>query len=91
MTSFSEHLTRRLRIPYALTDIRSHHEDFTGRRMSGEGFMNLEKLREKLFAHACRLVWSYACCIDSSEEAILAMFRWYRNAFVSNANEVLSE
>jgi hypothetical protein len=58
-----------------------------GGGMSGEGFFKLEKFCEKAFAHGCKLAWSDTCCInkrDSSEleEAIRAMFKWYRNAHI---------
>ncbi|KAG2362982.1 heterokaryon incompatibility protein-domain-containing protein [Suillus spraguei] len=49
------------------------------------GFIKLRNFCRKAREYGCRLAWSDTCCIDKRssaelDEAIRAMFRWYRNA-----------
>lgn len=49
------------------------------------GFIKLRNFCQKAREYGCRLAWSDTCCIDKRssaelDEAIRAMFKWYRNA-----------
>lgn len=49
------------------------------------GFIKLRNFCRKTREYGCRLAWSDTCCIDKRssaelDEAIRAMFKWYRNA-----------
>ncbi|KAG1743791.1 heterokaryon incompatibility protein-domain-containing protein [Suillus lakei] len=49
------------------------------------GFIKLRNFFQKARDYGCRLAWSDTCCIDKRssaelDEAIRAMFKWYRNA-----------
>ncbi|KAH7923625.1 HET-domain-containing protein [Leucogyrophana mollusca] len=53
----------------------------------GPGYEKLGAFCEKARAFGCDFVWSDTCCINKTssaelDEAIRAMFRWYRNAHV---------
>ncbi|KAG0696356.1 heterokaryon incompatibility protein-domain-containing protein [Suillus ampliporus] len=52
---------------------------------AGPGFVKLRNFWRKARDYGCRLAWSDTCCIDKRssaelDEAIRAMFKWYRNA-----------
>jgi len=58
-----------------------HH----GRECGKDGFQKLSKFCEKARELGYQLAWSDTCCIDKTnntelDEAIRAMFKWYRNA-----------
>lgn len=51
------------------------------------GHLKLRHFRDRAHMHYCHYAWSDTCCIDKSssaelEEAIRAMYRWYRDAEV---------
>ena len=51
------------------------------------GYLKLLRFCDKARVHGCSYAWSDTCCIDKSssaelEEAIRAMYRWYRDAEV---------
>ncbi|KIJ64203.1 hypothetical protein HYDPIDRAFT_154529 [Hydnomerulius pinastri MD-312] len=55
--------------------------------LRGPGHLKLLKFCEKAEEHGCSYAWSDTCCIDKTssaelEEAIRAMYRWYRDAEV---------
>lgn len=54
---------------------------------SSPGLIKLLRFCDKARVHGCAYAWSDTCCIDKSssaelEEAIRAMYRWYRDAEV---------
>ncbi|KAG2119454.1 heterokaryon incompatibility protein-domain-containing protein [Suillus clintonianus] len=56
-----------------------------GNRSTRPGFIKLRNFCQKAREYGCRLAWSDTCCINKSssaelDEAIRAMFKWYRNA-----------
>lgn len=55
--------------------------------INSPGLSKLLHFRDKARLHGCAYTWSDTCCIDKSssaelEEAIRAMYRWYRDAEV---------